>query len=150
MTDLKSKSSKMRYALLMLFLVFPVQASDFNREDFGSNFKKGVRETLIERQSETRIRCAYTDELVPLQATSVDHIVSLREAWEYGAYTWTTEQTKEFYNDTENLVLVLSGINSSKGARKDWLPPKNQDWYKLKRAKVCGKYGLDCPEYRGN
>ena len=81
---------------------------------------------------------------MPISATSIDHIVSVREAWEYGAYSWTSEQIKDFYNDTDNLVLVISGINSRKGARKDWLPPKNKDWYKLKRVQVCGKYGLNC------
>jgi hypothetical protein len=136
----------MRFYILLFTLIPGICfGQEFDRNNFG-NFRQGVREKVMERQIETRIRCAYTDEVVPSEAVSLDHIVSLREAWEYGAWEWDTEKIRDFYNDTDNLTLVLSGINSQKGARKNWSPPRNKEWYYGKRKSICIKYQLACPD----
>jgi 5-methylcytosine-specific restriction endonuclease McrA len=48
--------------------------------------------------------------------TSVDHVVSLKDAHESGAALWSQAQKKVFSNDRRNHVAACSRINSSKGA----------------------------------
>mgnify|MGYP003956018855 CR=1 FL=1 len=55
----------------------------------------------------------------------VDHVVSLKQAWEKGASAWSDEKREGFANDPINLLVVDDGTNQSKGAKSvlDWLPP---------------------------
>ena len=55
----------------------------------------------------------------------VDHVVSLREAWESGAHAWTDAQRDAFSSDRDNLRPTLSCVNRSKGARDaaEWPRP---------------------------
>jgi hypothetical protein len=46
----------------------------------------------------------------------IDHIVSLREAHEAGAWRWPKEKKREFANDRSNHVAACASINRSKGA----------------------------------
>ena len=47
----------------------------------------------------------------------IDHIVSLRNAWECGAATWTPERRLAFANDTGNLWPLQRELNEAKGDR---------------------------------
>lgn len=46
----------------------------------------------------------------------VDHVVSLKDAHESGAYRWSLEKKVKFSNDRENHVVACASINRSKGA----------------------------------
>lgn len=58
----------------------------------------------------------------------IDHVVALNEAWQSGAYAWTTQQRTNFANDltdTRTLLAVTDSVNQSKSDKDpaDWLPP---------------------------
>ena len=55
----------------------------------------------------------------------VDHVVSLKEAWESGAHAWTDAQRDAFSSDRDNLRPTLACVNRSKGARDaaEWPQP---------------------------
>ena len=59
--------------------------------------------------------------------TNIDHVVSLKDAFDSGAFNWTLEQKKDFANDKENHVPSCYRINSSKGSAtpKDFLRRSN-------------------------
>lgn len=56
----------------------------------------------------------------------VDHLVSLRWAWDHGASEWSEEMRRRFFNDPANLLLVDHILNNEKGdlGPTDWLPPE--------------------------
>ena len=59
--------------------------------------------------------------------TNIDHVVSLKDAFDSGAFKWTLERKKEFANDKENHGPACHRINSSKGSAtpKDFLRTSN-------------------------
>ena len=59
--------------------------------------------------------------------TSIDHIVSLRDAHQSGGGSWEHSQRKDFANDRINHVPSCARINSSKGASlpKDFIRKSN-------------------------
>ena len=54
---------------------------------------------------------------------NIDHIVSLKDAYESGAASWGASKKKAFANDTSNHVPSCGRVNSSKGSAtpKDFL-----------------------------
>jgi hypothetical protein len=63
----------------------------------------------------------------------VDHFVPLKEAWDSGAYAWSSDKRKEFANDLGfggSLIAVTASSNRSKSDRDpaDWLPA-NTDYH---------------------
>lgn len=62
-----------------------------------------------------------------VSCTSIDHVVALKEAWESGAWSWTTSRRQAFANDVASpqLWAVSASVNSSKGAKDpaEWIPP---------------------------
>ena len=74
----------------------------------------------------------------------VDHLVSLKEAWDSGAWTWTPERRIAYANDLTDgrtLVAVSAASNRSKGDRdpSNWIPedagalcPFIADWIAVK------------------
>ena len=56
----------------------------------------------------------------------IDHIVSLKEAWQSGADEWSASDKDIFADDILNLTAVTASSNRSKGARdaSEWLPPE--------------------------
>jgi hypothetical protein len=57
----------------------------------------------------------------------VDHFIPLKEAWDSGAYAWSSDKRKEFANDLGfggSLIAVTASSNRSKSDRDptDWLP----------------------------
>jgi hypothetical protein len=59
---------------------------------------------------------------------AIDHVVTIAEAWQSGAWQWTDLQRNDYLNDLEHpdfLVAVSRAIKDEKGDRDpgDWLPP---------------------------
>jgi hypothetical protein len=54
---------------------------------------------------------------------NIDHVVSLKDAYESGAASWGASKKKAFANDTSNHVPSCGRVNSSKGSAtpKDFL-----------------------------
>ena len=50
--------------------------------------------------------------------TNIDHIVSLKDAFDSGTFKWTQVRKKEFANDKENHVPACYRINCSKGQQR--------------------------------
>lgn len=50
------------------------------------------------------------------QDIEIDHVVSLRDAFDSGAYKWTTSEKEVFANDRFNHLPACSYVNRSKGA----------------------------------
>lgn len=48
--------------------------------------------------------------------TNIDHVVSLKDAFDSGAYKWNINKKKKFSNDRSNHVSSCYKINSSKGS----------------------------------
>lgn len=57
--------------------------------------------------------CFYTGSLC---STNIDHVVSLKDAYESGAFSWNDSKKTIFANDPENHVPSCGQINSSKGS----------------------------------
>jgi hypothetical protein len=115
------------------------KSAGYSRNKFFTKWKTvsgtcDVRESILVEQSEVAVRRGtscnvisgewidfYTLDLItkPSLAT-IDHVVSLKEAWDSGASRWTTSKRTNFANDIQgqNLVITLNSINSSKGERE--------------------------------
>lgn len=76
----------------------------------------------------------------------IDHVVSVKEAYDGGGSTWSKRRRSTFYNDRLNLVVTSRHTNRSKGdaGPKDWTPPDPSRCrqYMARRAEVLSKYGL--------
>ena len=58
----------------------------------------------------------------------IDHVVALKEAWDSGAWAWTTAQRTLYANDLSDartLLAVTDSVNQSKSDKdpSNWLPP---------------------------
>lgn len=74
-------------------------------------------------------RSAY-DGVTTTRASSldIDHLVPLKEAWDSGAWSWTSARRQGYANDlgdARTLRAVSAALNRSKGDRDpgEWLPP---------------------------
>ena len=86
----------------------------------------------------------------------IDHVVALKEAWDSGAWAWTTSQRKLFANDLSDprtLLAVTDSVNQSKSDKdpSNWLPPLASyhctyisDWVAVKAR---WKLSMDQSEY---
>jgi hypothetical protein len=59
----------------------------------------------------------------------IDHMVPLKEAWDSGAWSWTSAQRQTFANDLSDaraLIAVTAGQNRSKSDKdpSNWIPPQ--------------------------
>lgn len=79
----------------------------------------------------------------------IDHVVSLKSAWQSGAHSWTQEQRVAFANDPANLVASDGPTNGSKGAKpaSEWMPSNAGNaaydcTYATKYVDVLVKYNL--------
>jgi hypothetical protein len=83
-----------------------------------------VEGILIDPYSGEKIE--FTRGRVTSLAVQIDHVVSLSNAWQTGAFRWSEEKRKRFANDPLNLLAVKGSLNSQKGDgdAATWLPPK--------------------------
>ena len=83
----------------------------------------------------------------------IDHIVSLKEAWQSGADEWSASDKDAFADDVLNLTAVSASSNRSKGAKdaSEWLPPEpsGQCYLSIRVIQVKTKWNLsiDQDEY---
>lgn len=77
---------------------------------------------------------------------NLDHVVALRNAWVTGAQQWSKQKRTNFAGDPDNVILVSSTANQSKGARdlSAWEPPNKQFrcTYAQQITKLKARYGL--------
>ena len=86
----------------------------------------------------------------------IDHVVALKEAWDSGAWAWTTSQRTLYANDLSDprtLLAVTDSVNQSKSDKdpSNWLPPLASyhctyisDWVAVKAR---WKLSMDQSEY---
>jgi hypothetical protein len=86
-----------------LWLAPGVIADSYDRKDF--NYRSYKSDTSIG---------FYTNK--PCDFINIDHIVSLKDAYESGASSWGASKKKTFANDRSNHVPSCGRVNSSKGS----------------------------------
>ena len=101
---------KLLIILTSLCLSSFVVADGYDRKDF--NYRSYKPDTSIG---------FYTNKTCDL--INIDHIVSLKDAYESGASSWAASRKKAFANDRSNHVPSCGRVNSSKGSAtpKDFL-----------------------------
>jgi len=76
----------------------------------------------------------------------IDHVVALSNAWQTGAFQFTSETRLQFANDPLNLLAVSASLNRQKGDgdAATWLPPTKsyRCQYVARQIAVKKKYGL--------
>ena len=103
------------FSLLLILVTGTTSAdSNYNRADF--NYRRYKPTTSIG---------FYTNQ--PCDFINIDHIVSLKDAYESGAASWSASRKKAFANDRSNHVPSCGRVNSSKGSEgpKDFLRISN-------------------------
>ncbi|MGI8695910.1 MAG: GmrSD restriction endonuclease domain-containing protein [Mycobacteriales bacterium] len=95
----------------------------------------------------------YTGRTIPFvrgertsSAVQIDHVVSLGDAWQTGAATWSASKREAFANDRIELLAVDGPTNDAKGDgdAATWLPP-NKGYrcaYVARQVAVKARYGL--------
>ncbi len=92
-------------------------------------------------------RDAYTGEAITNVAdATIDHVVSLRWAWDHGAKNWPKDKLIAFGNDSSNLVVTGKITNSAKASAGpgEWYPddPHLAKSLLARQAWIVKKYGL--------
>ena len=89
--------------LACLWLTSVVIAEGYDRKDFNyHSYKPNISTGFY-----TNKTCDFIN---------IDHIVSLKDAYESGASSWSANKKKTFANDRANHVPSCGRVNSSKGA----------------------------------
>lgn len=124
--------------------------TNYSREAFGSAWKDvdrngcDTRNDILQRDFETSVLkpgtgdCKvvggtwtdpYSNESYtfdePPSGAQVDHVVSLKNAWQMGADLWNDQMRVEFANDPLNLRVTIASLNQQKSDSNaaSWLPP---------------------------
>lgn len=99
-----------------------ILARDFATVDFkpGSNGCKVIGGTWTDPYSNE----TYTFDSQPSEA-QIDHVVSLKNAWQMGADLWSNTDRLLFANDPLNLRVTIASLNRQKSDANaaSWLPP---------------------------
>ena len=106
--------SKSLLAIVLLSQAFAAYADGYERKDF--NYRSYKPNTSIG---------FYTNQSCDF--INIDHVVSLKDAYDSGAALWSTSRKKTFANDRSNHVPSCGRVNSSKGSAgpKDFLRRSN-------------------------
>ena len=119
---------------------------DLNNLTFRSGTRDCVIEsgTLVDPYSGTTIN--FVKGVKSSMEVQIDHVVSLSNAWQTGAFKLTLAKRTEFANDPDNLLAVQGRLNSQKGDgdAATWLPPLKsyRCTYVSKQISIKAKYGL--------
>ena len=101
---------KATFVLILLSLALDSGADSYDRKDFNyRSYKPGTDIGFY-----TGKACDFIN---------IDHVVSLKDAYESGAASWSDSKKQTFANDRANHVPSCGRVNSSKGsaAPKDFL-----------------------------
>ena len=97
------------------------------RDLVDESFRPGTRDCVVVAG---RLAEPYTGRVVTFakadaSAVQIDHVVSLSNAWQTGAFAWPDGKRLAFANDPLNLLAVDGAANSAKsdGDAATWLPP---------------------------
>ena len=102
------------YCVLLLVATGSLAEERYNRSDFNyHSYKPNVSIGFYTNQS-----CDFIN---------IDHLVSLKDAHESGAASWSADKKRSFANDRSNHVPSCGRVNSSKGSAgpKDFLRRSN-------------------------
>ncbi|MEY3605979.1 MAG: hypothetical protein RL289_159 [Actinomycetota bacterium] len=124
--------------------------TDYSRDAFGSAWRDvdgngcDTRNDILQRDFATSILKAGTGNCKVFGGTwtdpysnesysfdeapsgaQIDHVVSLKNAWQMGADQWSEEMRVEFANDPLNLRVTIASLNQQKSDSNaaSWLPP---------------------------
>lgn len=95
-----------KQAVLLLLFLWPAicfAKSGYNRKNFSFHTYKPYTYTGW-----------YTG--LPCENIDIDHVVSLKDAYESGASLWSNKEKERFANDRLNHVSACASINRSKGS----------------------------------
>lgn len=116
----------------------------YHRSEFGSGWARvhgncDTREVVLERDAgpaavdsdgdgckdDAPVLDIYTERMVSPRSADIDHVYSLKAAWDAGAWKWSAVQRRAFAQDQANLRAVSRSVNESKGDRtpSQWSPP---------------------------
>ena len=105
---------KIPLALILLYVASATYAEGYNRSDFNLHrYKPNTSISLYTGQS-----CALIN---------IDHVVSVKDAYDSGGASWGAAKNESFANDRSNHVPSCGRVNSSKGSAgpKDFLRRSN-------------------------
>jgi hypothetical protein len=89
-------------------------------------FKEGTRDCKVigGTWTDPYSNESYTFDTAPSGA-HIDHVVSLKDAWQMGADQWNDQTRLEFANDPVNLLTTIASLNQQKSDSNaaSWLPP---------------------------
>ena len=103
-----------------------------------------IRDSTVEVRTNWRNGRSYVDTgawLSPFDGKSysyssdveIDHLVSLKEAWDSGAWRWSTNELQLYANDLEypTMTVVSISLNRSKGEKDfaEWTPVHAKCWF---------------------
>jgi hypothetical protein len=106
--------SKSLLAIVLLSQAFAAYADGYERKDFNyRSYKPNTSVGFYTNQS-----CDFIN---------IDHVVSLKDAYDSGAALWSASRKQTFANDRSNHVPSCGRVNSSKGSAgpKDFLRRSN-------------------------
>ena len=94
---------KLPLALILLYVASATYAEGYNRSDFNFHSYKPDTSTGF-----------YTGQSCAL--INIDHVVSLKDAYDSGGASWSDLKKESFANDRSNHVPSCGPVNSSKGS----------------------------------
>lgn len=124
---------KLVFVIGLVCLASSSYSDNYKRSDF--NFQSYKSETNIG---------FYTGKIC--DSIDIDHIVSLRDAYDSGAAEWSPSERKSFANDRSNHVQACASVNRSKGASipRDFLRKsidgKGKDYALIRFCEYLAKY----------
>lgn len=97
------------------------------RDLSGETYRAGTHGCVVTsgRMTDPYTATAITFTKANAQAVEIDHVVSLSNAWQTGAFAWSAGKRLAFANDPINLLAVSRAANQQKsdGDAATWLPP---------------------------
>lgn len=96
---------------------------NITRKNGGCTILRGVLNDPYSGRQIPFVRGVTTSALI-----QIDHVVSLSDAWQKGAFKWSAEKREVFANDPLELLAVDGSLNLQKGNSDaaSWLPPNKK------------------------
>lgn len=103
-----------------------ILARDLSMKEFANSNERCIIVAGILNDPYSGERIEFARGPVTSLAVQIDHVISLSNAWQTGAFRWSAEKRRQFANDPLNLLAVKGSLNAQKGDgdAATWLPPK--------------------------